>query len=489
MSARLFIVEDEPELAALVADYARVAGYAPTVFGDGAEALAAIRAEAPALVVLDLMLPGLDGLAVCRAVRAFSEVPIVMVTALVEEIDRLLGLEAGADDYLCKPFSPRELMARIKAILRRAGNATPVRPISVDEAGQVFSRAQLLDLASQDSLEVNDRAVDSHIKNLRRKRPRRCQTPKRSIRSTAWDTGSTCSIPTFSPQSGGTLRSLACDEADQPNHGGDTMKFLSLLLLAMLSSAAGATPTGTYHTTCKSSNASKCLPPPAAPAPPPAHAACAGKRAGTALTYFIGKDETMAVDANAKAARWCSSSIRIRVMTDMPMIRPGLVGRVIIALAAVLALQACAQAGVVRDHPGHWLGELKIPDGRTLKVGPELFIRADGSPWASFASPDQDAYDVPIKSMREAADSVELDLSFASGGQRESRRHRRRAANGGQPAGGNGNPAFAHLPVADGKDRRSGGIWRDRGDAGAGGAAAHRRVRPQAALISLDIGK
>jgi two-component system response regulator BaeR len=197
MSARLFIVEDEPELAALVADYARVDGYAPTVFGDGAEALAAVRADAPALVVLDLMLPGLDGLAVCRAVRAFSDVPIVMVTARVEEIDRLLGLEAGADDYLCKPFSPRELMARIKAILRRTGSAAPVRPISVDEAGQricirgipleltpsefailggmarrpgqVFSRAQLLDLAGQDSLDVNDRAVDSHIKNLRRK--------------------------------------------------------------------------------------------------------------------------------------------------------------------------------------------------------------------------------------------------------------------------------------------------------------------------------
>ena len=197
MSARLFIVEDEPELAALVADYARVAGYVPTVFGDGAEALAAIRADAPSLVVLDLMLPGLDGLAVCRAVRAFSEVPIVMVTALVEEIDRLLGLEVGADDYLCKPFSPRELMARIKAILRRTGGAAPVRAISVDDAGQrisihgrqldltpsefailagmarrpgqVFSRVQLLDLACQDSLEVTDRAVDSHIKNLRRK--------------------------------------------------------------------------------------------------------------------------------------------------------------------------------------------------------------------------------------------------------------------------------------------------------------------------------
>ena len=92
----LMIVEDEPELAALVADYARAAGYEPLVFGDGALALEAIRAAPPALVVLDLMLPGLDGLALCRAVRAFSEVPIVMVTARVEEIDRLLGLESGA---------------------------------------------------------------------------------------------------------------------------------------------------------------------------------------------------------------------------------------------------------------------------------------------------------------------------------------------------------------------------------------------------------
>ena len=193
----LMIVEDEPELAALVADYARAAGYEPLVFGDGALALEAIRAAPPALVVLDLMLPGLDGLALCRAVRAFSEVPIVMVTARVEEIDRLLGLESGADDYLCKPFSPRELMARVKAILRRAGNAPPQRVLEVDEGecrvrvhgkaldltpseyailaalarrpGQVLSRAQLLDAARADSLDATDRAIDSHIKNLRRK--------------------------------------------------------------------------------------------------------------------------------------------------------------------------------------------------------------------------------------------------------------------------------------------------------------------------------
>ncbi|KQQ96628.1 response regulator [Massilia sp. Leaf139] len=191
----IYIVEDEPELAALVADYLRAAGFVPTVFGDGAAALAAIRAAPPALVVLDLMLPGLDGLALCREVRSFSEVPVVMTTARVEEIDRLLGLELGADDYLCKPFSPRELVARVKAILRRAG--VPAAPLAIDararrarlrgqaleltptefallaalarRPGQVLSRAQLLAQAHQDKLEVTDRAVDSHIKNLRRK--------------------------------------------------------------------------------------------------------------------------------------------------------------------------------------------------------------------------------------------------------------------------------------------------------------------------------
>jgi two-component system response regulator BaeR len=205
MTTEIFIVEDEPELAALVADYAAAAGYHPTVFGDGALALEAVRSRPPALLVLDLMLPGLDGLSVCREVRGFSSLPIVMVTARVEEIDRLLGLELGADDYLCKPFSPRELMARIKAILRRTALAaapasTPAPPaIEVDESarririhgrpleltpteygilaalarrpGQVFSRAQLLDAAREGNanLDVADRAIDSHVKNLRRK--------------------------------------------------------------------------------------------------------------------------------------------------------------------------------------------------------------------------------------------------------------------------------------------------------------------------------
>ena len=202
MNNRIVIVEDEPELAALVADYARAAGYTADVFGDGAAALDAVRRDPPALVVLDLMLPGLDGLSLCRALRAdanpvLADLPVVMVTARVEEIDRLLGLEAGADDYLCKPFSPRELVARIKAILRRAGRPAPAvavdtlaRRIAVHgkaldltpteygilaalarRPGQVFSRAQLLDLAREGnaSLDVTDRAIDTHVKNLRRK--------------------------------------------------------------------------------------------------------------------------------------------------------------------------------------------------------------------------------------------------------------------------------------------------------------------------------
>jgi two-component system response regulator BaeR len=198
MTTDILIVEDEPALAAIVADYVVAAGWQAQVVADGHAALARIRAQAPTLIVLDLMLPGLDGLALCRAVRAFSDVPIIMVTARVQEIDRLLGLETGADDYLCKPFSPRELMARIKAVLRRRpASARPGSPLVVDEParrvrlrgqaldltptefdllaamarrpGVVFSRAQLLALARGDALDVNDRTVDSHIKNLRRK--------------------------------------------------------------------------------------------------------------------------------------------------------------------------------------------------------------------------------------------------------------------------------------------------------------------------------
>ena len=137
MVATILIVEDESDLSAIVADYVTAAGYQAEVVADGREALAGIQRKPPDLIVLDIMLPGLDGVALCKAVREFSEVPIIMVTAKVEEIDRLLGLEVGADDYLCKPFSPRELVARIKAILRRSRKPDDdARLVEIDDAAR-----------------------------------------------------------------------------------------------------------------------------------------------------------------------------------------------------------------------------------------------------------------------------------------------------------------------------------------------------------------
>lgn len=198
--ARILVVEDEPKMASLIGDYLRAEGHAPQWIADGREVLPAMAAEPADLVLLDIMLPGMDGLAVCRALRAHSDVPIVMLTARVEEADRLLGLDLGADDYICKtPFSPREIMARVRAILRRArrGLPPPPSPLQIDEAGwrasyrgvaleltpvefrllrtlaampgRVFSRDSLLDRLHDDGRAVTDRAVDSHVKNLRRK--------------------------------------------------------------------------------------------------------------------------------------------------------------------------------------------------------------------------------------------------------------------------------------------------------------------------------
>ena len=196
----ILIVEDDAKIADMLANYLHMHGFATELCGDGQDAVTRIRQQAPALVVLDLMLPGLDGLAVCTEVRTFSTVPIMMVTARVDEIDRLLGLDTGADDYVCKPFSPREVVARIKALLRRSEGALAkpvVAAFAVDEArqqinwrgqplpltpvefrlmrqlmsrpGQVFARARLLDTLHEDQRDVSDRAIDSHIKNLRRK--------------------------------------------------------------------------------------------------------------------------------------------------------------------------------------------------------------------------------------------------------------------------------------------------------------------------------
>ena len=195
----VLVVEDEPKIAALLRDYLVASGYRASVLDTGEGAIEWIRSHAPDAVLLDLMLPGSDGLAICRGVRAFSNVPILIVTARVEEIDRLLGLELGADDYIVKPFSPREVVARVRAVLRRAqpstkgaeppirldedrfearvhGRALALTPVEfrllrklVAQPGRVFSRTQLIDALYVDHRVVSDRTVDSHVKNLRRK--------------------------------------------------------------------------------------------------------------------------------------------------------------------------------------------------------------------------------------------------------------------------------------------------------------------------------
>ncbi|WP_022982706.1 response regulator [Ideonella sp. B508-1] len=206
----VLIVEDEPKLAALLQDYLQAAGFGTEIVGDGRGVLDAIRQRPPALVLLDLMLPGRDGVSLCRELRSFSRVPVIMVTARVEEVERLIGLEAGADDYVCKPYRPREVVARVQAQLRRQAwlqaathpangpAAEPAAPeLFIDEAalrarwqgealdltpaefrllrhlartpGRVFSRDQLLDVLHEDGRAVTDRAVDSHVRNLRRK--------------------------------------------------------------------------------------------------------------------------------------------------------------------------------------------------------------------------------------------------------------------------------------------------------------------------------
>ncbi|MEB3768188.1 response regulator [Acinetobacter sp. MD2] len=197
----IILVEDEVELAGLVKDYLEAAGYEVSMFHDGQEAYNCFLQRKPSLMILDLMVPRMDGLTICRKVREQSDVPIIMVTARTEEIDRVLGLNMGADDYVCKPFSPKELVARVQAVLRRlerkadpeqetgafridksqqriwykqkALNLTPTEfrllELFLEHLGQVYSRTQLLDHINPDSFDVADRVIDSHIKNLRRK--------------------------------------------------------------------------------------------------------------------------------------------------------------------------------------------------------------------------------------------------------------------------------------------------------------------------------
>lgn len=194
-TANILVVEDEPKLAALLRDYLQAEGHRVTCLADGLAVVPAVRASEPQLILLDIMLPGRDGLDICRELRTFSDVPIMLITARVEEVDRLLGLDLGADDYICKPFSPREVMARVRAVLRRrppANNGlrldaeayrafydqqeldlTPVEfrllHCLATSPGRVYSRDQLMDHLYDDHRVVTDRTVDSHVKNLRRK--------------------------------------------------------------------------------------------------------------------------------------------------------------------------------------------------------------------------------------------------------------------------------------------------------------------------------
>ena len=136
---RVLVVEDDPRIALLLLDYLRSEGFDAQALADGQLALAEVRHAPPSLLILDLNLPGLDGVSLCRAVREFSDVPILMVTARIDELDRLLGLNSGADDYVCKPFSPRELVSRVKAVLRRTepSSVSGKEPIAVDERLQI----------------------------------------------------------------------------------------------------------------------------------------------------------------------------------------------------------------------------------------------------------------------------------------------------------------------------------------------------------------
>lgn len=196
----VLIVEDEPKIAQLLIDYLHAHHYQTTWLEEGTAVVEWVHENTTDLVLLDLMLPGKDGLQICREIREFSHVPLMIITARVEEIDRILGLEIGADDYICKPFSPREVLSRIRALLRRANfspqpasasllrldtdkfqahfadhllDLTPVefrllKTLS-DQPGIVFSRQQLIDHIYQDHRIVTDRTMDTHIKNLRKK--------------------------------------------------------------------------------------------------------------------------------------------------------------------------------------------------------------------------------------------------------------------------------------------------------------------------------
>jgi len=203
MNNMILIVEDEPKLASLLSDYLKQSGFDTHILMDGLHVAAWVKQHSPSLMILDLMLPNKDGMEVCKEVRQFSDLPIIMATARIEEIDRLLGLELGADDYVCKPFSYREIVARVKAILRRIEKKASKESsdssqlveldkekyqakvqgalldltavefnllmVLVGEPGRIYQRGQLMQTIYKEYRVVSDRTIDSHIKKLRKK--------------------------------------------------------------------------------------------------------------------------------------------------------------------------------------------------------------------------------------------------------------------------------------------------------------------------------
>jgi two-component system response regulator BaeR len=198
---QVLIAEDDDQIAAVLVDYLREAGFATHRVANGDDALQAVRHSMPSALILDIMLPGMDGIAVCQSVRQFSQLPILMLTAKSDEEDRLVGLDSGADDYVCKPFSPREIVARVRGLVRRASanlsGAVPSTGFAFGDAGErirwggeiipltkveerllrtmasqprrVFTREALLNILHDEFRDIGDRAIDTHIKNLRRK--------------------------------------------------------------------------------------------------------------------------------------------------------------------------------------------------------------------------------------------------------------------------------------------------------------------------------
>ena len=219
-SKHILIVEDEEKIAGLLCDYLKAAGFRTSVQSNGELVIAQIKKAPLDLILLDIMLPGKNGMELCREIRQFSNIPIIMITARVEEIDRLLGLELGADDYICKPFSPREVVARVKAIFRRVHamplknsliigsislnknahqvmidkrelNLTPnefgLLNVMMSQPNRVFTRNELINRIQGYDFEGYDRTIDSHIKNLRKKIAQRL--PGREIISTVYGVG------------------------------------------------------------------------------------------------------------------------------------------------------------------------------------------------------------------------------------------------------------------------------------------------------------